>query len=105
MELTSFVKIDPKSQPVAYEFYEWLAMRENMPFEDCAMIFHPDTGKVALMLDMKQSLQLNGIDGLAEEALKIVKKKGIYVNERYPKLQSFPDLLREENFGVIKVSL
>jgi len=81
----------------------YLAQQAGSALQDSVLAYHPQSEKLVLVEAAKQRLQMDGIEGLAELSLDRVHRFGGYVTERYTHLKHFHDLLREEDFSLLKV--
>ena len=92
-------------QPELYNYILYLAEEAGATIQDSVLAYHPQSGKTVLIENSRKYLEMDGLEGLGEEALLRVKNQGVYVSERYKNLHQFPQLLREEGFSMLGVGL
>ena len=99
----SLARVTESSQLHVFALLSHLATKEETTVEQAAFAYHPESSRVLVIPDFKQSLQISGIEGLFEESLDAVNLRGHYSSQLFENIQSVEDLFLPEGFSYIKV--
>jgi len=99
----NIAQVDLKSQPLLEKLA--LKLRGGAELKDSMFVIGADSNRIALVKNVRQFIQVSGLEGLVDEATQVLSQKGVYPSEYYPKLSHVYELFKSEDSSFFSLLL